>query len=181
VATDPAYCSTCGTELSDKKIEGRMRRHCHSCEKPIYRNPKPCAGVLVVDDQERVLLVKRTNPPAVGSWSLPAGYLEADEPPQEAAVRELHEETGLTVLRSEIKLFDTEFVHHPNGEHIIVVIYTTTRASTTGSLTSGSDAGAARFWDLTKLATSDQYIEPGYDAVFEDAVNFTSNTVSEKP
>lgn len=179
MATDPAYCSTCGTELDDRKIEGRTRRYCHNCAKPIYRNPKPCAGVLVVDDQKRVLLVKRTEPPAAGSWSLPAGYLEADEPPQEAASRELHEETGLSVSTSDITLLDTNFVQHPSGQHILVVIYITTRASTTGSPTPGSDAGAARFWNLEELISSVQRIEPGYKRIFEAAVRVTNTTTTD--
>jgi NADH pyrophosphatase NudC (nudix superfamily) len=61
------YCPMCGSELVDKQIESRIRRYCQHCEQPIYRNPKPCAGVLAVDERERVLLVKRTEPPAPGA------------------------------------------------------------------------------------------------------------------
>jgi ADP-ribose pyrophosphatase YjhB (NUDIX family) len=90
-----------------------MRRYCQQCEQPIYQNPKPCAGVLVIDDCERVLLIKRTEPPAPGAWSVPAGYLEADEPPSHAAVRELHEETNITLSEDGLQLLDTIFVRHP--------------------------------------------------------------------
>ena len=90
---DPRFCPACGTGLTDRRVEGRDRRFCPACERPVYRNPKPCAGVLVVDGG-RLLLVERTEPPAVGAWSVPAGYLEADEPPRAAAARELREETG---------------------------------------------------------------------------------------
>jgi NADH pyrophosphatase NudC (nudix superfamily) len=54
-------------ELIDKQVEERTRRYCQQCEQPIYQNPKPCAGVLVVDERECVLLVKRTEPPAPGA------------------------------------------------------------------------------------------------------------------
>jgi hypothetical protein len=74
----------------------------------------------------------------------------------------LHEETGLSVSTSDITLHDTNFVQHPSGQHILVVIYITPRASTTGSPTPGSDAGAARFWDLEELISSAERIEPGY-------------------
>ena len=92
-------------ELIDKQVEERTRRYCQQCEQPIYQNPKPCAGVLVVDERECVLLVKRTEPPAPGAWSIPAGYLEADEPPRQAAVRELYEETNVAVSKGDITLF----------------------------------------------------------------------------
>ena len=97
----PNYCPDCGTALEGRRIEGRERRYCDRCERPVYRNPKPCSGVLVVDGQDRTLLVKRTEPPAAGSWSVPAGYLEADEPAPAAAIRELGEETGLIMKNCE--------------------------------------------------------------------------------
>ena len=68
------FCPRCGAELVRRWIEGRKRNFCKECNRPLYQNPKPCAGVLVVDGVE-VLLIERTQPPAVGSWSVPAGYL----------------------------------------------------------------------------------------------------------
>jgi len=90
-------------ELTDKQVEDRTRRYCQQYEQPIYRNPKPCAGVLVVDERECVLLVKRTEPPAPGTWSIPAGYLEADEPPRQAAVRELYVEANVPYTKTTLR------------------------------------------------------------------------------
>lgn len=50
---------------------------------------------MVLDEQGRVLLVRRARPPAAGTWSLPGGRLEPGETPEEAVVREIREETGL--------------------------------------------------------------------------------------
>ena len=171
VSKNPNYCPMCGTELIDEQIEGRSRRYCTQCETPIYQNPKPCAGVLVVDKRERILLVKRAHPPAPGSWSVPAGYLEVDEPPQEAAIRELSEETGLRVNTDALELLDTAFVRHPDGQHVLVIIYTASRSETNGTVAPGSDAADARFWTLTELETHDEEIEPGYDSILEQAVS----------
>lgn len=168
------YCPACGSELTDERIEGRIRRYCQQCEKPIYRNPKPCAGVLVVDDRDRVLLVKRTEPPAVGAWSVPAGYLEADEPPRHAATRELREETNLLLSGDSLQLLDTVFVRHPNGQHVLVIVYGSARSNATGTVVSGSDAADARLWDLSELRRSDEHIERGYDSVLEQAVDTVS-------
>ena len=52
-------------------------------------------GVVVRDGQ--VLLVKRAREPLAGQWSLPGGAVELGETLEEAVVRELREETGLTV------------------------------------------------------------------------------------
>jgi 8-oxo-dGTP diphosphatase len=46
---------------------------------------------------DAVLLVRRSNPPSAGQWSVPGGRQELGEPAEAAARRELLEETGLTV------------------------------------------------------------------------------------
>ena len=53
------------------------------------------AGAVVVDDEGRVLLVRRGHAPSAGEWTLPGGRVEAGETPEAAIVRELREETAL--------------------------------------------------------------------------------------
>lgn len=161
----PQYCPKCGTSLSSKIIESRPRAYCRSCETPIYRNAKPCAGVLVVDERQ-VLLVKRTQPPGVGTWSVPAGYLEYDEPPATGAVRELEEETGVITSEEEVELFDTAFVTAGPRENVLVLIYRVDRTATDRKPRPGSDAGAARFWEIDSLENRGEEIEPGYEEIF---------------
>ena len=87
------FCAGCGGRL------GPERPHpvCTSCCRPAYRDPKVGAGVVVRDDAGRLLLVRRSVSPGRGLWSLPAGYVDADEDPRAAAAREALEETGLVV------------------------------------------------------------------------------------
>lgn len=170
MAPAPAYCPHCGTVLVERTIEGRERRYCTDCEWTVYRNPHPAAGILVVrSNPPSLLLVRRSGPPATGKWSLPAGYLEWDEPPASGAVRELEEETGLSVASEDLSLLATRFRPSANGGYTLVVIYVTPEAATEGRPRAGSDADAVRFFEREHLSAD--VLEPTYKAVFEDAID----------
>jgi 8-oxo-dGTP diphosphatase len=89
------HCPYCGNKLTEKNIEGRLRLFCGNCAQTIYENPLPAACLVTVDAQDRLLLVKRSVEPQKGFWCLPGGFMELNETPEEAALRELNEETGL--------------------------------------------------------------------------------------
>lgn len=58
----------------------------------------PCVGAIALDFRGRLLLIRRANEPARGLWSLPGGRVESGESHEEAVVREVREETGLTAV-----------------------------------------------------------------------------------
>jgi 8-oxo-dGTP diphosphatase len=64
--------------------------------------PTVAVGLVARDRHGRLLLVRRGNPPAKGSWSLPGGRVEAGETLAGAAARELREETGLVARIGEV-------------------------------------------------------------------------------
>ncbi len=59
-------------------------------------SPLPAVGA-VVRREDRILMVKRGQPPHAGLWSVPGGAVEEGETVEEAAVREAHEECSVEV------------------------------------------------------------------------------------
>ncbi len=71
--------------------DDRARLTCPECGFIAYENPKLVAGS-VVSVEDRILLCRRAIDPRKGFWTLPAGYLELNETPEEGARREAWEE-----------------------------------------------------------------------------------------
>jgi len=69
-----------------------------------YERPSVTVDVVIfslVDNDLQVLLVKRKYPPFAGIWALPGGFVHMDESLENAAMRELAEETGVTDVYTE--------------------------------------------------------------------------------
>ena len=135
------FCPYCAGALEHRHIFGRERLYCPQCGNVIFRDPKLAAGVLV-EEQGKVLLVKRGYSPEKGKWGLPAGFMEWDEAPEETARRECLEETGLEVEIAE--LYDVYYYTDDFRGPGVVIIY---RARIIGGrLQPGDDAVEARFF-----------------------------------
>jgi len=91
------FCPRCGGELASQLVDLRERLVCQACGFIFYINPKVAAGALVEDDG-RVVLVRRGVEPGLGKWGLPSGFAEVDESIEETAIRECREETGLQIV-----------------------------------------------------------------------------------
>ncbi len=102
----------------------------------------PAVAALVYRPREGVLLVRRGVEPRAGEWALPSGFLELDEDPEEAVLRELKEETGLTgTLQG---LVDVVSQRSRFFGRVVVIGYAV--ACPTGEPVPGDDAAEARFF-----------------------------------
>ena len=76
-------------------------------------------GVIVLKDG-RVLMGKRINAHGEGHWSFPGGHLEYQESPEEGVIREVMEETGLTVTNIQPGPF-TNDIFEAEGKHYVTL------------------------------------------------------------
>ena len=108
-------------------------------------------GAVVIHDQ-RVLLVKRKNPPAQGQWTIPGGRVQWGETLQTATEREIAEETGIIIQSKEpIYTFD-QIVHNDDGEvrfHYVIVDLAADYMG--GSVIPGDDAMDAAWFEANQL------------------------------
>jgi 8-oxo-dGTP diphosphatase len=108
--------------------------------------PIPAAGVVCLRGGE-VLLIRRGTLPRLGEWSLPGGRIEPGERAADAALRELHEETGVTAeLVGLVEVVDGFF---PPDHHYVLVDFAARWVS--GDPVAGDDAAEAAFHPLDAI------------------------------
>lgn len=144
------FCLRCGAQVVEEEKFGRLRPVCPQCGWIHFQDPKVAAAVLVEEDG-RVLLVRRANEPFRGLWTLPAGFVNGGEDPAEAAERECLEETGLSVRVMRVLDVISGREHERGADFIIIYLAEVIG----GELAPADDADAAEWFtrsDLPPLA-----------------------------
>jgi 8-oxo-dGTP diphosphatase len=146
------FCPRCGTALEKAEVGGRVREVCPACQFILFRNPVPGVGVLVEiispkKEVDGIVLIQRGQPPFVGRWALPAGFIEEDESVEQAAIRECQEETGLEVEL--VELFGVYSFPEGPVRSGIIIFYRARPVG--GTLRAGDDAQDVAIFPLDGL------------------------------
>jgi len=140
------FCPRCGAALELRITADRKRPVCPQCGYVHYVNPVVAAGALV-DKGGKAVLVRRGVAPALGRWGLPAGYAEVGETPEETAIRETLEETGLEIVIDDLLgVYPFQNEAEPGG---VLVVYAARVVG--GELCAGADADEVRFFGPDEL------------------------------
>jgi 8-oxo-dGTP diphosphatase len=103
--------------------------------------------LITLEKRPRVLLIKRKSDPFAGSWALPGGYVEEQEPLRDAARRELKEETGLDGIELEQLHTFGDPGRDPRGWTVSVVYLALVSAELLKPI-AGDDAAAVDWFPL---------------------------------
>lgn len=137
------YCSQCGNKIS-RDFEPPK---CDNCGSIYYRNAKPCASVLPIKDG-KVLLGIRAQDPYKGSYDIIGGFMEADELPEAAALREAKEETGLDMkIVSLLGIYNDQY--GDDGDHTLNLHYIAEVIG--GEMNAMDDLAALEWVDIADL------------------------------
>ena len=123
-----------------------MRDVCGACGTIAYRNPAPASGCIVVE-RDTVLLARRKFEPWRGCWYVPSGFVEYGEDVEDAARREILEETGLIV--EIVRLFGVYSYFDDPRQHGIIILYLARQVG--GQLQAGDDAAEVAFFPANAL------------------------------
>ena len=119
-----------------------------------YNYPRPAVTVdiIVLRDvcaNPEILLIQRLNPPFQDEWALPGGFVDMDETLEQAADRELAEETGLVdIILTQFKTY-SEVDRDPRGRTISVVFIGIAKAETKDK--AGDDAKNTQWFSINRL------------------------------
>lgn len=93
------YCPKCGS--AHFGIHNEKSRHCADCGFVYYFNPSSATVALILNERGELLVCRRAKEPAKGTLDLPGGFVDMYETAEEGVMREVLEETGLTVQQAD--------------------------------------------------------------------------------
>jgi 8-oxo-dGTP diphosphatase len=139
------FCPQCGGVLEKRLLkEGEPKRLvCTACGFVFYIDPK-LAVIGVVPLNDGVVMVRRAIQPGYGLWVVPGGFVDAGEPVEEALVREIQEETYLTV---KVDRF-IQVYSYPNHRTVVLAYMAEYVA---GELAAGDETLEARVFPLKEI------------------------------
>lgn len=145
------FCPRCGAPLTLRALDedgDEQNPVCTLCGRIHFANAKPCAGALVVREGA-VLLVRRTQAPFRGAWDIPGGFLNLDETPEVAAIREVREEANVKIRLLDFLGFYLDTYRFQDEHSTTLNIYFVAETGDTPS--AGAEADAWQWFPLAAL------------------------------
>ena len=143
------YCPRCGSDRF--AVNDEKSKYCHACGFTSYFNPAAATVALIFNEKGELLVTRRAKEPAKGTLDLPGGFVDMHETAEEGVIREVKEETGLTVTTTKF-LFSLPNLYMYSGfcVHTVDLFFLCTVTDTQG-LHAMDDAAELFFLPLDKV------------------------------
>lgn len=143
------FCPCCAAPLTDAGHGGAPCRRCQTCGFRYYREPK-VSVIGRVQAGPRLLFIQRAVDPGLGQWGFPGGFLNVDEMPEDALIREVREETALAI---EVRALLGVYPMEGRGAGIpgIVLAYDAACLDDPNAARAGDDAGQVLWCDRNQV------------------------------
>jgi len=120
-----------------------------------YERPAVTVDILLFsinDNSPEVLLIQRKNDPFKGKWAIPGGFIEMDETLEESAVRELKEETNISIPQEKLEqLYTFGKPDRDPRTRVITVVYFAIVDSNNLKPEANSDASDVKWFSCNNL------------------------------
>lgn len=117
------YCPLCGEETI---VQLQTLQKCSSCGQQYWFNPKPSASVIFAR-KGKILYAKRGIEPNIGKYDFPGGFIDEKEDMYDACIREIIEETGLIINKSDLKFIEGYTVKYQTDVYALDLIFILTQ------------------------------------------------------
>ena len=145
------FCPRCATRLIEGRSAAHQRPSCPACGFIHFADPKVAVIALITCEQQ-VLLTLRGVDPEKGKWSLPGGYMDAGEMPEDAMRREMREEMQLDLA----ELYFHAFLAMSGGRGIVIAFRSSPVSGRCDALVGYDDVAEARWFGKDSLPPHDQ-------------------------
>ena len=147
------YCPVCGSSSFEEQNEKSKR--CKRCSFEYYLNPSAAVAAFVLNSKGQLLTLRRSKAPAKGTLDLPGGFADIGETIDEALMREVKEETGLTV--TEFDFFTTLPNRYEYSGFVVPTLdsFFICKVSNETELQANDDAEEALWLDLEEVHTEE--------------------------
>ncbi len=116
----------------------------------MYKNPLPVVDIIILH-KDSIALIRRKREPFKGMWALPGGFIEYNEEPYKAAIREAKEETNLSItLKNKKKVFTYGNPKRDPRGHLVSLVFIA-KAKKPTKIKGKDDATEARFFSKHKI------------------------------
>ena len=135
-----------------------------------YRNPSLAADaacVRTLEGRKQILLITRAMQPSRGRLALPGGFVDYNEDPEDAAIRELEEECGISGSIIDVVCVRGDPARDPR-KHVVTIVYL---VNAEGEPTAGDDAADAKFWPIDSILDGELQMAGDHQQIIKNWLN----------